>query len=213
MTAATNIDRHVTLHHAPQTRSFGILALLLELDADHDVHVLNLKSGEHRQSAYLAINPMGKVPALQHLGALVSEQAAIYLYLGDLYADRGLAPQMGDPLRGPLLRWLVFYGSCFEPALMDKSQKREPAPQGMNPYGTFDAMLNTLTQQLSQGPWMLGERFTVADMLWGSALQWTTAFGLVEATPLIQAYIDRVSSRPSVVRAAELDQQWLAARA
>ncbi len=206
-------DRHIVLHHAPQTRSFGTLALLLELGADHELHVLNMKSGEQRQPAYLAVNPMGKVPAISHLGALVTEQPAICIYLGDLYADRGLAPQIGDPLRGPYLRWLVFYGSCFEPALIDKAQKHAPAQPSSSPYGDFDTMLNTLTQQLSAGPWLLGERFTVADMLWGTALRWTTQFGLVQATPLIQGYIDRVMARPSVARAQAIDAQLLADQA
>lgn len=207
-----SIDRHVILHHAPQTRSHGILALLQELDADFELHVLNIRKGEQRQPAYLAINPMGKVPALSHLGTLVTEQAAICIYLGDLYADRGLAPQMGDPLRGAYLRWLVFYGSCFEPALIDKAQKRTPAPVGTSPYGDHDTMFKTLTSQLAQGPWLLGETFTTADVLWGHALRWTTAFGLVEATPLIQSYIERVSSRPASHKAATIDAELLAAQ-
>lgn len=206
-------DRHVTLHHAPQTRSFGVLTLLEELGADYALHVLNMKAGEQRLPAYLAINPMGKVPAITHHGALITEQGAVYLYLGDLYADKGLAPQMGDPLRGPYLRWLVYYGSCFEPAVVDKAQKREPAPASMCPYGDFDTMLKTLTEQLAQGPYLLGERFTAADVLWGSALSWTTQFGLIEATPVIKAYLDRVTSRHAFTRAAEIDAELLTRQA
>jgi glutathione S-transferase len=206
-------DRHVVLHHAPQTRSSGVLFLLEELQADHELHVLNMKAGEQRQPAYLAINPMGKVPALSHQGTLVTEQGAVYLYLADLYADRGLAPQMGDPLRGAYLRWLFFYGSCFEPAVVDKAQKHAPSPPGMCPYGDFDTMLKTLTDQLATGPWLLGERFTAADVLWGMALRWITMFKLVEATPLIQAYIDRVSARPAFARSQARDAALLAAQA
>jgi glutathione S-transferase len=109
----------VTFFHAPQSRSGGTRALLEELGADYDLHPLNLKNGEQRQSAYLAINPMGKVPAIRHGDALITEQPAVYIYLADLYADAALAPPIGDPLRGPYLRWLVFYGSCFEPAVTD----------------------------------------------------------------------------------------------
>lgn len=202
-------DRHVILHHAPQTRSRGVLALLEELGADYELHVLNLKAGEQRQAAYLAINPMGKVPALSHQGALVTEQGAIYIYLGDLYADKGLAPQMGEALRGPYLRWLVFYGSAFEPAVVDRAMKREPTPPSTCPYGDFDTMLKTLSDQLAQGPYLLGERFTAADVLWGTALQWTTQFGLIQASPVIQAYIDRVVSRPGCVRAASIDDDLI----
>jgi glutathione S-transferase len=206
-------DRHVVLHHAPQTRSFGTLALLEELGAHYELHALNMKAGEQRQPAYLAINPMGKVPAISHLGQVVTEQGAVYLYLADLYADKGLTPQIGDPLRGPFLRWLAFYGSSFEPAVVDKSQKREPAPPGMCPYGDFDTMLQTLTDQLAKGPYLLGERFTAADVLWGAALRWITMFGLVEATPLIKAYVARVCDRPSFARASEIDAELLARQA
>jgi glutathione S-transferase len=203
-------DRHVILHHAPQTRSAGALFLLEELGADYELHVLKLKAGEQRQAAYLAINPMGKVPAIQHQGALVTEQGAIYIYLADLYADAGLAPPIGDPLRGPYLRWLVYYGSSFEPAVVDRSMKREPAPPSTCPYGDFDTMLKTLTDQLDKGPYLLGDKFSAADVLWGMALRWTTMFGLVPATPVIQAYIERVTSRPAYLRAAAKDEALLA---
>jgi glutathione S-transferase len=206
------INRQVTLFHSPNTRSSGALMLLEELGADYKLHVLNQKAGEQRKPEYLAINPMGKVPAVMHNGALITEQVAVYLYLADLYADKGLAPQMGDPLRGPYLRWMVYYGSCFEPAVVDKSQKREPAPQGMSPYGDFDTMLKTLTDQLSKGPYILGEKFTAADVLWGSALTWITMFGLVEATPVIKAYVDRANARPAVARARAKDAELAAAQ-
>lgn len=205
-------ERHVVLHHAPQTRSAGTLTLLEELGADYELHVLNLKAGEQRQPAYLAINPMGKVPALSHQGTLITEQGAIYIYLGDLYADKGLAPQMGDPLRGAYLRWLVFYGSSFEPAVVDRAMKREPAPPSTSPYGDFDTMFKTLTDQLAKGPYLLGDRFSAADVLWGTALRWTTQFGLVPATPVIQAYIERVTSRPASVRAAAIDAELIASQ-
>jgi glutathione S-transferase len=91
----------VTFFHAPQTRSGSVRALFEELGVDYDLHALNLKAGEQRQPAYLAINPMGKVPAIRHGDALVTEQAAVFLYLADLYPQAKLAPAIGDPLRGP----------------------------------------------------------------------------------------------------------------
>lgn len=205
--------RHVTFYHSPNSRSAGVLVLLEELNADYETFALNLKLGEQRQAAYLAINPMGKVPAIVHNGALVTEQAAVYQYLADLYPEAGLAPQMGSPLRGPYLRWLAFYGASFEPALVDRSMKREPAPSSTCPYGDFDTMFKTLTEQLAKGPYILGEQFSAADVLWANALRWTTMFQLVPLTPVIQAYIDHVTSRPAAARAAAKDAQLLAARA
>jgi glutathione S-transferase len=206
------MNRHVTLFHAPNSRSGGTRALLEELGADYELHVLDLTKNEQRDPAYLAINPMGKVPAIRHGDALVTEQPAVYIYLADLYADAGLAPALDDPLRGPYLRWLVFYGSSFEPALIDKAMKREPAPASTSPYGDYDTMLGTLVQQLRAGPYLLGERFSAADVLWGTALAWTTAFKLVPELPEIMDYIARVSSRPAAQRARAADAELAAAQ-
>ncbi len=205
-----NSPRHVTLYHSPNTRSTGALILLEELGADCELHVLNMKAGEQRGAAYLAVNPMGKVPALKHGDALVTEQVAVFLYLADLYPEAGLAPAIGDPLRGPYLRWMVFYGSCFEPALVDKAMKREPAPPGTAPYGDYDTMLKTLTDQLAAGPYLLGDKFSAADVLWGTALTWTTKFKLVPELPVIAAYMARVNARPAVARARARDAELAA---
>jgi len=205
-------SRHVTLFHSPQSRSAGALILLEELGADYELHVLNLRKGEQRRADYLAINPMGKVPAIVHDGALVTEQGAVYAYLADLYPEAGITPAIGDPLRGPYLRWLFYYGSSFEPALIDKSLKREPAPASTSPYGDYETMLKTLTDQLATGPFLLGERFTAADVLWGTALRWTTMFKLVPETPVVASYIARVTSRPAVARAAKIDADLIAAQ-
>jgi glutathione S-transferase len=205
-------NRQVTLFHSPNTRSSGVLILLEELGADYRLHVLNMKKSEQRAPDFLAINPMGKVPAVKHGDAVVTEQVAIFLYLADLYPEAGLAPAIGDPLRGPYLRWMAFYGSCFEPAVVDRAQKREPAPQAMSPYGDYDTMLKTLTDQLAKGPNFLGDRFSAIDVLWGTALNWTTMFKLVPALPVIQAYIDRMGARPSVARAKAKDAELAAAQ-
>ncbi len=206
------MSRHVTFFHSPSTRSIGTLALFEELHADYELHVLNMNAGEQRSPGYLAVNPMGKVPAIKHGDALVTEQAAVFMYLADLYPEAGLAPSIGDPLRGPYLRWMVFYGSCFEPAVVDKAMKREPAPQSTSPYGDYDTVLSTLTQQLEKGPYLLGERFSAADMLWGIALAWTVGFKLVPDLPQIKAYIDRINARPAVARARAKDAELAAAQ-
>jgi glutathione S-transferase len=198
-------SRHVTLFHAPNTRSSGVRILLEELGADHEVHPINLGTNEQRGARYMAINPMGKVPAVLHHGALITEQPAIFIYLADLYPEAALAPALNDPLRGPYLRWMIFYGSSFEPALVDRALKRTPAALSTSPYGDFDTMLATLVQQLSQGPYMLGDKFSALDVLWGTALSWTTQFQLVPLLPEIAAYMERVNSRPAVARAQALD--------
>jgi glutathione S-transferase len=132
------------------------------------------------------------------------------MYLADLYPEAKLAPALGDPLRGPYLRWMVFYGSCFEPAVVDRSMKREPAPRGSSPYGDFDTMLGTVTKQLAKGPWLLGETFTAADVLWGMGLSWTMGFKLVPELPELKAYTERFNARPAVARARAKDAELAA---
>ena len=210
-------DRSITFYHSPNTRSSGTLLLLEELGVPYELHVLNMKAGEQRQPAYLAVNPMGKVPAVKHGDALVTEQAACFIYLADLFPEKGLAPALDDPQRGPYLRWMIFYGNSFEPALVDKAMKREPADPAMSTYGDYDTMLGTLTAQLRAGPYILGDRFSAADLLWGPALAWTTMFGLVPELPEIKSYIERVTSRPSFAKTkamdAELEAQHESAKA
>jgi glutathione S-transferase len=203
---------NLTLFHAPHSRSGAVRILLEELHAGYDLHLLDLKRNEQRESAYLGINPMGKVPAILHGDVLVTEQPAIFIYLADLHPQAGLAPGLDDPLRGPWLRWLAFYGASFEPAIIDRALKREPAPPSLCPYGDYDTMLATVTRQLRAGPWLLGERFSAADILWGSALGWMTGFGLVPKLPEIMAYVERTGARPAARKAAQADAA-LAARA
>ena len=206
------MNRPITLFHAPQSRSGATRILLEELGAPYTLEVVNLKQDGTRAPRYLAINPMGKVPALLHGDALVTEQPAILTYLADLYPEAGLAPGLQDPLRGPYLRWMAFYGSSFEPAVIDLAMKREPAPPSMCPYGDYDTMLATLTRQLRAGPWLLGERFSAADILWGYALGWTTGFKLVPALPEVVDYIGRLNARPATQRVAAADAELAAAQ-
>src|SRR5205085_3287514 len=130
------------LYHAPHTRSMGVLALLEELGADYTLEVLDQKKGEHLAPSFRAINPMGKVPTLRDAsGAIVTEQVAIFLYLATFFPVAGLAPAIGDPLRGPYLRWLVFYAAAFEPALVDRALGRDPGRRAMSPYGDYDTVI------------------------------------------------------------------------
>ncbi|OMG71359.1 glutathione S-transferase family protein [Burkholderia ubonensis] len=198
-------DRHLIFYHAARSRSAGARMLLEELNADYELHAFDLSGGEHHEPDYLGINPMGKVPALRHGDVVVTEQAAVYMYAAELYPEAGLAPAVGDSLRGPYLRWMVFYGSCFEPAVVDRSMNRPPATYSTSPYGDFDTVINAVCAQLAKGPYLLGERFTAADVLWGSALNWTTMFKLMPETPVVRAYIDRILARPAIQRAQAAD--------
>jgi glutathione S-transferase len=200
-------DRKIAFFHSPQSRSSGTLALLEELGARYELRLLNMKAGENRQPAYLAINPLGKVPAILDGDVLVTEQGAIYIHLADRFPEKGLAPALGDPQRGAYLRWIVFYGSSFEPAMVDKAMKREPAPKALSVYGDYDSVVNLIAEQLGKGPYLLGDRFSAADILWGGALRWMTAFKLVPELPPIMDYVKRVTDRPAFAKAMTDDAE------
>ncbi|WP_407168296.1 glutathione S-transferase family protein [Bradyrhizobium sp. ORS 111] len=208
----TTTDR-ITLYYSPQSRATGARVLLEELGAPYDLHVLNMKAGEQRQAAYLAVNPLGKVPAIRHGDALVTEQVAIFIYLADLFPQAGLTPALNDPRRGPYLRWIAYYGSSFEPALIDKFMKREPAPVSQSPYADFDTMLGALEAQLVKGPYLFGEEITAADILWGIAFNWTMTFGLVPKKDVFARYAERVTARPAFQRITQADVEMAAQHA
>ena len=198
-------DDTILLFHSPQTRSAGAFTLLEELGAPFEMKILNMKAGENRRPDYLAINPLGKVPAIRHRGELVTEQVAIFLYLADLFPEAGLTPAIGDKLRGPYLRWMVYYAACYEPGLVDRALKREAGPHAMSPYGDFDVVMNTVIERLSQAPYLLGDKVSAADVLWGLALNWGTMFGMVPPNPVLADYIARMTSRPAFAKVTEFD--------
>jgi glutathione S-transferase len=200
----------LAFYHAPHTRSSMIRALLEELAAPYDLHVVDFAAGDQRKPDYLAINPLGKLPAIIDDGVLITETVAIALYLADKFPQAGLAPAIGDKLRGPYLRWLVFYAAAMEPAFVDRALKREPGHQAMSPYGSWDAVFDTVLAQLRQGPWMLGETFTAADVIWGGALHFMSDFGLLPENDVVPSYLARVHARPAMIAAREADNAWAA---
>lgn len=206
-------DTTIVFYHSPNTRSSGTRTLLEELGAPYEMHVLNMKAGEQREPGYLAINPMGKVPAIKVGDALVTEQVAIFLYLADRFPAKGLAPAIDDPLRGPYLRWMIYYAACFEPGVVDFAMKREPAQPAMCPYGDYDTMIKTVYDQLEKGPYLLGDRFSAADVLWGGALAWMTMFKLIPENAAVTAYIERAQARPATVKVREADAALAAKQA
>ncbi len=155
---------------------------------------------------------MGKLPALRDGDAVVTEQVAIFLYLADLFPAAGLAPAATDALRGPYLRWMVFYAASFEPALVDRALGRDGGGRAMSPYGDYDTVIDALAAALSRGPYLLGERFSAADVLWGGALGWTIGFKLVPERPVFTEYARRIADRPAAQRARAKDAELMAAQ-
>lgn len=202
----------IVLYHMPNSRSNATLLLLEELGAPYELRILNMKKGEQRQAAYLAVNPMGKVPAVIHNDTLITEQAAIYIYLADLFPQAGLAPRIDDAQRGAYLRWIVFYASAFEPAIIDRSLQRDSGRPAASPYGDFDTMFGTLLRQFETGPYILGARFSAADVLWGASLSFMMGWKLLPEAPVLADYVARHKARPAVGRIAAKNAEILAAR-
>jgi glutathione S-transferase len=184
-----------------------------ELAAPYQLHVLNMKIGEQRQAEYLAVNPLGKVPAIRHHGEVVTEQVAIFIYLADAFPQMGLAPALDSRLRGPYLRWMVYYAACFEPGLMDRALKREPAPRVSSPYGDFESMLANITDVIGKSPYLMGDRLSAADLLWGNGLRLGSMFKLLPDNPVITQYVTRITSRPSFAKVADIDGKLAAQHA
>ncbi len=198
-------------YHAPNSRSFTTLWLFEELgNPPHERKVMSLTRGDHKTPAYMAINPMGKVPTIVHGDTVITESAAIALYLADLYPDAGLAPKIGDPARGTYLRWIVFNQAAVEPAITDLAMKREPGSPALMPYGTYDATIDALAGALRQGPYVLGEKFSAADIVIGSGVRWMLLFKLIPARAEFTSYVERLSTRQGLASAVAKDKEYAA---
>ena len=165
-----------------------------------------------KSSDYLAINPMGKVPAITHCGVVVTECAAICAYLADAFPDAGLAPATDDPLRGLYYRWMFFAAGPVEAAVTAKSLGLLPPDEksAMVGYGSFDQVVDGLEHALDKNPWLLGEQFTAADVYVGSQIAWGLMFKSLPTRPAFQAYAERIAVRPAAVRARAIDDALIA---
>ena len=197
----------LTLYHASPSRSAITLWMLEETGAPYDLKLLNLAENEQTKPDYLAINPMGKVPALKVDNVIVTEVAAICAYLADEFPDKKLAPPIGDPRRGPYFRWLFISPSVIEPAVNDKLFPRKEPPRATAiGWRDLDTVLDIVAGAVTPGPYILGEQFTAADVVVGSLLNWGTMFGFIPKRPEFEPYIARLNARPAAKRAAEKDK-------
>ena len=200
------MSEDLILYTHPMSRGRTARWMLEEIGAPYDVQILDY-AGAMKSPAYLAINPMGKVPALAHGGAVVTETAAICAYLADAFPEAGLAPPANSQLRAPYYRWLFFAAGPLEAASTNQALGVEAAPdrKRMLGYGSLEDVLDTLETTLSGGRYLLGDHFTAADIYLGSGLGWGMQFGTVEKRPAFEDYCELVSQRPAAVKARALD--------
>jgi glutathione S-transferase len=192
------------LYWSPRSRSFSSLWLMEETGQPYERVLTDISTGAQRRAEYLAINPMGKVPALRDGEVTLAEAAAIAAYVAERYPEAGLAPKLGDPLRAKYLYWLFFGPGCIEPAIVQLATKLE-----MNPFaagwGDSQGVIDVLDVALEKGPWILGNKFSAADIIIGSGLNFAVRlFKMVPSRPSFDAYIDRCAERPAFQRAEKI---------
>src|ERR1700730_209573 len=202
----------LTLYHAPQSRSATALWMLEEIGEPYRLEIFRFDDGSLRKPEYLAINPMGKIPALKHGEAIITEAAAICCYLADTFPGAKMNIPAGDPRRGPYLKWLFFGPSCFEPAVIDKMLKRESGERAALGGENLEVVLATSPKAIEKGPYLFGYQFTAADLLIGGGLRWGMMTKSVPIRPEFSAYAPRVGDRPAAKRASGQDKEIIAAQ-
>jgi len=202
----------LTLYHAAPSRSSIVLWMLEELGEPYEIKLIKLSAGDNMKPDYLAINPMGKVPALNHRGTIITEVAAICTYLADAFPEKKLNIPIGTPRRGVYLKWLFFGPGCMEPAVIDRAAPRkEEVRRGMLGYGDFDTTMNVVAKAVEKGPWLMGEQFTAADVVIGSQIRWGMMFKMLPERKEFADYSARIAARPAAQRAETKDKEMSAA--
>ena len=201
----------IEFYTSPVSRGRVVHWMLEEVGAEYRPHLLDLAKGEHKRAEYLAINPMGKVPAIVHRGRVVTEVGAICMYLAEAFPAAGLAPPLGDPQRGAYLRWMFFSAATLEPALIDRITQR-PAPTvraAALPYGSPEALAETVLQPLRRSPYLLGEKFSAADLSVGSQIVFGLSIQALPSVPELKAYVARLLERPANQRFEKQAAEWV----
>ena len=198
----------IKLHHSPNTRSIVILALLEELGVPYDVALVNIHAEGGLPENYRAIHPHKKVPAVEVNGVVVTERAAIMLYLCDLYPQAKLAPAVDDPRRAAYLTAMVYADAVLDPCIALRAEHIDYDARACS-FGSFKDVLNYLEKQLTQHPYILGDTFSAADILFGAAVFWATdMLKVFPEKPVFRDYMNRVMSRPAFQRTIALDDKW-----
>jgi glutathione S-transferase len=202
----------LTFYTNPMSRGRIVRWMLEEVGQPYETVVLDYAT-TMKAPEYLRINPMGKVPAIKHGDAVVTEAAAICAYLADAFPQAGLAPPPGSKERGPYYRWL-FYGAGPVEAMASNHALGVTIPddkRGMVGYGSREAVMDTLENAVSAGDYLAGNKFTAADLYVGAQIGWGLQFGTIEKRPAFEGYAARVLSRPAAIRAREIDDALIAA--
>ena len=194
------------LYWSPRSRSFTALWMLEETGHPYERVLIDITTGAQRSLEFLTVNPMGKVPALADGDATLAEAAAICAYVAERFPDARLAPPIGDPRRAKYLYWLFFAPSCIEPAMMQVATGVEMNAAAAG-WGDAQRVFDVLDSALEDGPWILGDTFSAADIVIGSGLNFAVRmFKMVPSRPSFDRFLDRCTERPAFERAMALAQ-------
>ena len=195
--ASDREKKMIRFHHAPWSRSSGILWLLEELRQPYEISPVDIRAPGGVPESYRDIQPNKKVPAIVHDGVVVTERAAICIYLADMFPQAGLAPAIGDKTRAAYLTWLVYADSVFDPALAAKAHGWEYSSNDFS-FGSFDDMLRHLDKTLSSRPYIAGEKFTAADTQLGAGIYYgINILRVLPDRPAFSDYLARLAERPA----------------
>ena len=201
----------IIIYYNPLSRARTALWMLEEVGHPYRLELVNLSKKEQKTPAFLAMNPMGKLPTLVHRGTVVTEAAAICAYLADAFPEAGLAPPVQSAERGAYYRWLFFAAGCFEPAVIDKMLGRQPTEKtGSIGYGCYEDAVNVIEKALLPGPYVLGERVSAVDVYIASQLGFATMTKTLEPRPTFQGYLGRMQQRPASLRAMQVAEKYIA---
>ncbi|MDP3489636.1 MAG: glutathione S-transferase family protein [Phenylobacterium sp.] len=191
----------------PMSRGRIIRWMLEEVGQPYETQILSWESGDTKSADYLAINPMGKVPAIVHDGVIVTECAAICAYLADAFPEAGLAPPAHSPLRGPYYRWLFFGAGPIEQAVSAKAMSFEPTTEQRTSlgFGSMADVLGAIEGAVKDRAYLVGDSFTAADLYLAAHLSWGMNFDTIEKRPAFETYVGRHLARPAAQRADEID--------
>ncbi len=196
----TPMSDTVAFYYNPMSRARIVHWMLEEVGAKYELKLMSFDKKDQKDPAFLAINPMGKLPTIVHRGTTITETAAICAYLADAFPEARLAPALTDPARGSYYRWLFFGVTCVEQAINDRMMNREPGRPGALSYGTYDDTMNTLEKALIPGRYLLGNLFTAADVFMASAIGWGFLTKSMPVRPVFESYKERCSDRPAFKR-------------
>jgi glutathione S-transferase len=195
----------IVLYHHPFSRAATVVWMLEELGVDYELRWVDIMSGAHKAPDLVALNPMGKLPILADGDQIVTEVAAIGLYLADRYGLGRLAPHVDDPKRGTYLRWALFAPSVIEPGAMAKMNGWNAKPSQAG-WGTHEAMMASIESAIAGRDFLLGDMFSMADVIFGGTVRFMLRFKMLETTPAIAAYADRLGTRPALLRSEARNQ-------